>query len=369
MFTLYPLILLKVLYNRNKYTVTFDGDGGVLTSGVARQEVKYGGSAIAPTFRKTGYSFDGWDKDFTNVSGNITVKAEWNEVSYSITYYAVIDGGTPTGIPNEMKAQNGRYPQSYLYGIGAVVSDLVDNATYTFEGWYIDASCTTAFNSPISITDNANKILYAKLTTKTVEPGPGGTTPEPEPTPETKTITYKVVLDGVLQTDTTVFNTLKGTATYPVEYTVGTGATISNLQDVAQYDFIGWYVNQACDNAFNGTIDTTANGDVTLYAKVETEAKITYLAVVDGELKSVDMDYFKKQDGVYPDKYAYNTETTVSELKTVEPYEFDGWFTDEECTVAFNGTIDATVTSRRGELKLYAKFTDINNDDNWTPNY
>lgn len=355
--------VLKVLYNRNKYTVTFDGDGGVLTSGVARQEVKYGGSAIAPTFRKTGYSFDGWDKDFTNISGNITVKAEWNEVGYSITYYAVIDGGTPTGIPNEMKAQNGRYPQSYLYGIGAVVSDLADTAIYDFQGWYIDASCTTAFTSPISTTSATNQTLYAKISTGAQPPQTPNT-----PTSETRKITYYAIIDGGVPI--AVPQALKLSAgSYPVEYTVGTGATISALQDVAQYDFIGWYVNQACDNAFNGTIDTTANGDVSLYAKVETQAKITYLAVLDGEVKAFNMDYFKEQDGNYPEKYIYNTTTTVSALKTVGGYEFGGWYLDEECTVAFNGTIDATVTSIRGELKLYAKFTDINNDSYWTPNY
>lgn len=292
-------------------------------------------------------------------------------VTYTVTYKAVIDGVLSNdAIPADMKATGGQYPTSFVYGVGAVVSALTDNATYEFDGWYIDVSCTTAFDSPISTTDNANKTLYAKLTTKTVEPGPGGTTPEPEPepVPETKTIAYYAVING--GTPVAVPAEMKTTGgSYPVEYTVGTGATVSNLQDVAQYDFIGWFVNQACDNAFNGTIGTDANGDVTLYAKVETEAKITYLAVLDGELKTFDLSTFKKQDGVYPEKYAYNTTTTVSELKTVGNYEFGGWYLDEECTTAFNGTIDATVTSRRGELKLYAKFTDINNDIYWTPNY
>lgn len=287
-------------------------------------------------------------------------------VTYTITYYAVIDGATPTTtIPADMKDSNGQYPVSYVYGVGAVVSNLTDTATYDFQGWYVDASCSVQATLPISATSAVNQTLYAKIATITQDPQ-GPQNPEP-PTPVVKTITYYAVING--GTPVAVPDELKTTgANYPVEYTVGVGATISPLQDANEYDFIGWYVNQACDNAFAGMIGTTENGDVTLYAKVETEAKITYRAVVDGEVKTFNnMSDFKKGDpAVYPEKYTYNTATTIDDLKSFNNYEFGGWYTDEECQTEFEGEIPA---NQRGEFVLYAKITDLNNDIYWTPNY
>ena len=284
-------------------------------------------------------------------------------VTYNITYYAVINGGTPTDIPEGMKATEGKYPTSYVYGEGAVVSELQDTDTYDFQGWYIDAACVEEFKSPIATTSATNQTLYAKIVTDSQNPSNPGT-----PTPNTKTITYKVVVNGTLQTDTTVFDLMKGNGEFPVEYTVGTGVTIPSLKDVNEYDFVGWYVNEACDNAFGGTIGESENGDVTLYAKVQTEAKITYLAVVDGKLKTFEnLDKFKTDDGKYPDRYAYNTETEISDLKfQVDNYQFGGWYLDKECQIEFEGPITA---SRRGELVLYAEFFDLNNNKYWTPNF
>ena len=58
-----------------KYTVTFtDGNGKTLST----QTVEKGKNATAPANPvKEGYTFNGWDKTFNNVSGNITVHALW----------------------------------------------------------------------------------------------------------------------------------------------------------------------------------------------------------------------------------------------------------------------------------------------------
>ena len=69
-------IIVKALYDAIDYTVTFkDGlDGSIIdTSSVA-----YGKSAKAPTpLVHEGYSFVGWDKDFSKVTGNITVSSKY----------------------------------------------------------------------------------------------------------------------------------------------------------------------------------------------------------------------------------------------------------------------------------------------------
>lgn len=61
------------------YTVTFvDHDGTVLST----QKVSEGGTASAPgNPTKSGYSFTGWDVDFTNVTSNLTVKAQYDLIT------------------------------------------------------------------------------------------------------------------------------------------------------------------------------------------------------------------------------------------------------------------------------------------------
>ena len=286
---------------------------------------------------------------------------EPEEVTYTITYYAVIDGVKSATIPEEMKNTDGKYPTSYVYGAGAVVSALSDTEAYDFIGWYVDEACSIQATLPISAKSAVNQTLYAKIATVAQEPQEPQQ-PEP-PAPVVKTITYYAVINN--GTPVEVPDALKTTGgNYPVEYTVGVGATVSVLQDVNEYDFIGWYVNASCDNEFEGTIDTNANGDVVLYAKVQTKANIEYRAVVGKKVKAFnDFDAFKIKDGSYPTEYQYNATTTVSALVELveyplKKYEFLGWYLDEACTQPFGGTIDATNPAQRGTVYLYAKLSE-----------
>ncbi|MBQ4269018.1 MAG: leucine-rich repeat protein, partial [Clostridia bacterium] len=78
--------VLKVYYTRDQYTVTFNGNGGTLTSGKLSQTVKYGGSVTPPAFEKTGYTFDGYDKtNYTNISESFTITASWKINQYTLT--------------------------------------------------------------------------------------------------------------------------------------------------------------------------------------------------------------------------------------------------------------------------------------------
>ena len=59
------------------FTVTFDGDGGVLVSGETVQTVKNASELIPPVFEKPGFAFDNWDLVLGVITEDTTVKALW----------------------------------------------------------------------------------------------------------------------------------------------------------------------------------------------------------------------------------------------------------------------------------------------------
>ncbi len=79
------------------YTVTFvDWDGTVLKT----QEVEPGQSATAPANpTRPGYTFTGWDKDFTNVQSNLTVTAQYTANLYTLTIEYVYEDGLQAAEP------------------------------------------------------------------------------------------------------------------------------------------------------------------------------------------------------------------------------------------------------------------------------
>jgi hypothetical protein len=61
------------------YTVTFNLNGGTRTGGgEITQSVENGESATAPTVKRNNYTFNGWNKDFSNVTSDLTVTASWS---------------------------------------------------------------------------------------------------------------------------------------------------------------------------------------------------------------------------------------------------------------------------------------------------
>jgi hypothetical protein len=79
-----------VIHGKKKVTVTFvDWDGQVLKT----EQVKKGEAATAPTVGlvRDGHRFTGWDKDFSNVTENMTVTAQYEIDEYTITY--ILNGG------------------------------------------------------------------------------------------------------------------------------------------------------------------------------------------------------------------------------------------------------------------------------------
>ena len=113
--TLYPV------WNTNKYTITFDTNGG---SEIAPITQDYGTKITAPDNpTRKGYTFKGWDKEIpeTMPAENITVKAQWEINQYTITFDT--NGGSEIA------------PITQDYGTKITAPDNPTRKGYTFKGW------------------------------------------------------------------------------------------------------------------------------------------------------------------------------------------------------------------------------------------
>ena len=64
------------------YTVTFDLAGGTRTGGGELvQTIPAGSAATAPAVTRSGYTFTGWDKDFSRITADLIVTAQWSKNS------------------------------------------------------------------------------------------------------------------------------------------------------------------------------------------------------------------------------------------------------------------------------------------------
>ena len=113
--TLYPV------WNTNKYTITFETNGG---SEIAPITQDYGTKITAPDNpTRKGYTFRGWDKEIpkTMPAENITVKAQWEINQYTITFDT--NGGSEIA------------PITQDYGTEITAPDNPTRKGYTFKGW------------------------------------------------------------------------------------------------------------------------------------------------------------------------------------------------------------------------------------------
>ncbi|AQQ09584.1 GLUG domain protein [Sedimentisphaera cyanobacteriorum] len=110
-----------------QYTVTFDaGAGGSITSGEAVQTVYEGGDAEAPEITPNApYIFAGWDKEFTNVQSEITVTAQYDTKTFTVTFNA-----GQYGIISEGQSQ-----QTIEYGSSAASPSVEADQGWEFAGW------------------------------------------------------------------------------------------------------------------------------------------------------------------------------------------------------------------------------------------
>jgi len=357
------------------HSVTFvDCDGTVLSA----QSVAHGSAAIAPTApEREGYAFIGWDKDFSNVTEDMTVTAQYSANSYSITYtingeeytaqtyefgavvsapeYTVPEGHTFSGwdIPETMPAENlvldaaltvnsysitytinGEEYTAQTYEFGAEVSapEYTVPEGHTFSGWNIPETMP-AENLVLdaTLTVNSYSITYTingeEYTAQTYEFGAAVSAPEytvPEghtfsgwDIPETMPA-ENLVLDAALTVNSySITYTINGE-----EYTAQTyefGAVVSAPEYTVPegHTFSGWDIPETMP-AENLVLDA---------ALTVNEYTVTYN--INGEIYAIQV-------------YAYGEEVFAPAYDVPDHFTFSGW--DTPATMpAENIVLDATL--------------------------
>lgn len=117
-------LTIKALYQAEIYTVTFKGLNGEV---LKEENVEYGKSATAPTITNpVGATFIKWDKEFTNIQGNLVVTAEFQKDQFTVKFY---------GLNNELLKE-----EVVEYGDKATAPSVTGNAELQFDKWDKDFS-------------------------------------------------------------------------------------------------------------------------------------------------------------------------------------------------------------------------------------
>ena len=122
------------------------------------QQVSYGQAASAPSDpERTGYTFTGWDVDFTSITGDLVVTAQYSINRYTITYK--VNGAI-------------YHVDTYAYGESIILPDYTPAAAHDFSGWEGVPSTMPASNLEF---DAADELWSLTFSASVVEMYPRGT--------------------------------------------------------------------------------------------------------------------------------------------------------------------------------------------------
>lgn len=252
----------------NTYAVTFNSNGG--TGEMPAQTFTHGTSqALSQNkFTRDGYDFLGWatsstatevvytDKQSITVDKAIALFAVWKIKSYTVSFDS--NGGTAVD------------PQKVDHNGKATQPSAPTRSGYKFEGWFADASLTTAYDFDAAVT--SDKALYAKWT-----------------------VIYTVAFDS---------NGGEGAGMASMDMVVGTKKALAkNSFTRTGYTFKEWNTKSDgtgdayADGAEVDFASATAGGTVTLYAQwtLQVSCTIPKAATVtidaSGEAKGEDLTF------------------------------------------------------------------------------
>lgn len=286
----------EILPGSDEYDVTFKYNNGNSDLVIKVHHNDFVPRPAAPT--RYDYDFVGWytDPECTRI---------WNFDIDRVVDHTTLYAGWQRSTPNEYKVtfipNNGESSSIVSVPANSLIPPPMSTPVregYTFIGWYRDSACTDAWNFD---TDKVTStmVLY------------GGWEIYAPPVPPDCNITFK---PNNGDPDTTIV--------------VLTGEFIPRPATPVKhgYDFIGWYTDEACTNAWNFEVNK-AEWHTTLYGGWESaEYTVTFR----------------------PNNGTQDTTLTVAQGELISRptppvrtgYTFIGWYTDEECTKGWNFDID-----------------------------
>ena len=302
--TLYPV------WNTNKYTITFDTNGG---SEIAPITQDYGTEITAPDNpTRKGYTFKGWDKEIpkTMPAENITVKAQWEINQYTITFDT--NGGSEIA------------PITQDYGTEITAPDNPTRKGYTFKGWDKEIPETMpAENITVKAQWETNQYTIAfdtnggsEIAPITQDYGTKITTPD---NPTRKGYTFKgwdkeipetmpaenmtITAQWEINQYTITFDTNGGSEIAPITQDYGTEITAPDNPTRKGYTFKGW------DKEIPKTMPAE---NITVKAQWEiNQYTITFDTNGGSEIAPITQDY--------------GTKITTPDNPTRKGYTFKGW--------------------------------------------
>ena len=278
------------------YTVSFVANGG---NAVRSQTVEEGSLAAEPVTLRAGYTFKGWDFDFTTpVTSDLTVKASWeanNNTPYSVEYYL-----------------ENVYKTGYEYPIVEKFTGTTDSAVIAEQKEFEHFKFNEAISSTSGIV-NADGSLVLK-------------------------VYYLRETYGV---DAIVDNAERGTVTGNGSYAYGKQATLT-ATDNPGYVFLGWFDGDftVCSDA---EFTFTVEGDVSYTAKWTEDTNTPY--TVEYYLENIEKTGFD-------DPIVQVLAGTTNSAVTAELVEFEHFTFLDTADNVLSGEIDAN-----GKLVLKVYYT------------
>ena len=302
----------------NRYTITFDANGGTVStvSKTVTFDAAYGS---LPTPTRKGYSFTGWytsadggdavnSTDIYCLESDQTLYAHWTANVYTITF-------NPRGGTVDIESKTVKYGEPY----GELPVPI--RTGYTFTGWSFGNYPDTFVTSESIYWLTYDKTLFGNW----------------------KGNTYKVTFDANGGT----VNTNSKNVTFG--YTYGDLPTPSKTG----YDFVGWYTDPTDGNSIQNNSKVDIASDHTLYARW-TAKQLTVKFDANGGYCGTTSKY------VYYDS-TYGTLPTASR----GGYEFLGWFTSKTGGSKVVSTTKCQFTSQK---TLYAHWRAIEYTITFNPN-
>ena len=298
-------LTIKAVFAIKTFTVTFKNDDGKTLD---TQKIDYNKDATPPTAEKVGYTLEGWDKDYTKITEDVTITAIYKINSYDVTFI---------GFGGETFAT-----QSVEHGAFVPVPETPEVEGFTFSGWFKDEACETPFVFTDAIISDG-VVAYAKFE------------------------------ENVTRTFTVVFK-VNGTPISTQTVIEGGSAIVPGNPSVTGYNFTGWSVEESEYVSVTQDLEITA-----IFEKKEYTVKffamdgVTLIGEFKVKYEKYASDYKEYADLDIPtieNKTHHGWDKDVETLKITKDTNFVAVYISEEVKVTFmvDGTKYLEVTIEKG---------------------